>query len=237
MSMRKTSTLWLATLCVAAIGASAEAATVTANASILDLSVSSNLTLSNDQYLSDAATPYDSGFDTGSTLTPFFFSTTQPNLDSSFAQVDDVFAPLPGTQTGANHLGQGTATVLWTFDFTATETGPALLDFQYSYNVGVFNLLAGETGIASASFSAIVDGTSVSSEALNFFNNSAGTSDGIINKLLAFDVVDGQTGTVTVAITSVAKAAPVPVPAALPLLGSGLLSLIGIVRRRRLRPA
>lgn len=225
----------LATLCLLAstLGANAFAASVSATASVTDLRVTL-LTLSNNQYLSDASTPFDSGFNAGSVLQSYNFNTSTPT-GSSFAAIDNTFDPLPATTAGAIDNGSGNATVLWTFDWTATDTGTATLDVEYLFSAGVFNFAGSnvENALASSSISVLLDGTEIRSEALHYFYNNQNNDSGFQNMLLSFAVVAGQTGTFTVALTSAAMVAPVPLPAGLPLLGSGLLGLLGMARRRR----
>jgi hypothetical protein len=213
-------------------GVGAHAATVTATSSVTGIS-SSLLTLSNDQYLSDASTPFDSGFDASSVLQNYNFSHTAPNGDTSVATIDNSFAPLPQTSASAINNGQGSATVLWTFDWTATQSGTANINLEYLYDASVFNFAAGESATASSSISMIVDGTSFKDEALRFFVNTSNSTGGFANLNIDFGVTAGQTGTITVAMTSLASATPVPLPAALPFLASGLVGLLGVARRRR----
>ena len=216
----------------ALFGTAAHAATVTANTSVVDLS-GTLLSFSNDQFVSDASTPYQSGWDTSVTLQNYYFNNTFANGNASFANIDNSLAPLPLTRTGAINDGTGSATVLWSFDWIATGTGKASLDLQYVYSATVSNLNPGETGIAVSAASMQIDGTQNRQEALHYFNNEAGETSGIADLVLDFDVVAGQKGSIIVAVSSNSLAAPaVPVPAAAWLMGSALISLGGIVRRR-----
>jgi hypothetical protein len=210
----------------------AQAAAVSATASITDVSTSL-LQLSNDLYLNDASTAFQSGFSTGTVLQSYNFNDTTPNGNTSFASIDPTFAPSPGTSAGAIGSGSGSATVLWTFDWTATATGTASIDLGYLYSATVQNLLAGETGIASSDITLLLDGTSNKSEALNFFNNVNGNTSGFSDLLLTFDVMEGQTGAFTVTAASNALVAPVPLPAGIWLFGSSLLGFAGVLRRRK----
>lgn len=211
------------------------AAATSATTSVFDRDFGSTLlSFSNDQYLSDASTPFDSGFNAGSTMQAYYFNNTAGNGDTSFASIDDSFAPVPQTAAGAIGTGNGSATVLWTFDWMATGSGTATLDLDYLYSATVAGFSAGETAVARSFISVLLDGTSNYQEALNYFDNVNGNSAGEGHLVLNFDVTEGDTGTFTVAVASDAIAAPVPVPAALWLFGSALAGLVGISRRRTL---
>ncbi|HET8708589.1 MAG TPA: VPLPA-CTERM sorting domain-containing protein [Pseudomonadales bacterium] len=207
------------------------AAAVSATASIMDLS-GTLLNFSNDQFLSDASIPSQSGFDASTVLQSYYYTASDANGNYSYAEIDNTLAPLPQTHAGALRNGKGSATVLWTFDWTATGTGVASVDLQYLYSATVSNLLSGETGIASSSISAVLDGTSNKQDVLYYFNNQNGNTSGIADLILNFNVVAGQTGTISVVTASNAVSA-VPVPAAVWLLGSGLLGLGGLAKRRQ----
>ena len=146
---------------LAGLSSTAQAATVTASASVLDLSVSL-LTLSNDSFLSDASTPFQSGFDTGTVLQSYFFNNTASNGNTSFADLHDGDAGpgvAPFTMTSAVHDGQAHASVLWSFDWVATATGTASIDLGYAFQALVANLAAGEAAVARSFVSVMLDGT------------------------------------------------------------------------------
>ena len=207
------------------------AATVTATASITDVTAM-GLTLSNNSFLSDASTPFQSGFDTGSVLQNYNFSTTSPS-GTSLAMIDNSYTPLPQTTAAAITNGSGAATVLWTFDWVADVTGTAMLDVEYLYAATVANLGLGESATASSYVSALLDGTAIGDEAFFYFNNEEGDTSGFNTLGLSFGVSTGQTGTFTLAVASNAVAlAAVPVPAAIWLLGSALAGLTGFARRK-----
>lgn len=212
---------------------SAHAASVSATASITDIS-GSLLSFSNHQYLSDASTPFQNGFDAGSVLQNYSFSTTAQNGDTSFASIDNSFAPMPQTSAAAAHHGKGSATVLWTFDWIATGAGTALLNLEYLYSATIGNYSAGEKAMASSLISVGLDGTQNQQESLHYFNNGDGNTSGFANLLLNFNVNTGDKGTFTVSTASnaFAEMSPVPVPAAVWLLGSAIAGMIGISRRK-----
>lgn len=109
--MLKRSGIALLCLCAGSLGANVYAASVSATASITDINTTL-LSLSNNQYLSDASTPFQSGFNASSVLQIYFFNTTASNGDSSFAQIDDTFALLLQMTAGAVNRGFGSASVL-----------------------------------------------------------------------------------------------------------------------------
>jgi hypothetical protein len=213
------------------LGATAHATAVSATASFTDMTLSL-LTASNHQYLTDASTPFESAFDAGGVLTPFTFNTSTAD-GVSYAQVDDVFAPLPGTSAAATTDGEGHATVLWSLDWTALDNGTATISLEYLFNATIANLFSGDRAVARSYASVSLEGTTISNSALYFFDTVQNSVGGFQTLGLSFAVLAGQTGTLTMSLTSDAYVAPVPVPAALPLLGSALLGLFGLARRRR----
>src|SRR4051812_29719730 len=66
--------------------AAAQAANATATSEVFEVTSSTNLLLSNNQYYTDASTPFQSQFDAGTTLQSYFFSTTQGG-SSSYASL------------------------------------------------------------------------------------------------------------------------------------------------------
>jgi hypothetical protein len=208
------------------------AAAVSATAQIFGIDGGSLLNFSNDQYLTDVSTPYNSGFNASTAIQNYYFNDTV-NGNTSFAASDYSFAPAPYTTAGATGNGSGNSTILWSFDWVATGTGTATFDAEYLYSATVANLVSGETGIASSSISAILEGTQNKKDLLYYFNNINGNTFGDEHLTLNFDVVAGQTGTISIAVASNTIAAPaVPIPAAAWLMGSALLGLSGIARRR-----
>lgn len=210
----------------------AHAANVSATASFLDMTLSL-LTASNDSYLNDASTLFDSGFSVGSMIDDFSFNTSLADGTTSYAAISSDFAPLPQTTAGAYGNGLGHASVLWTFDWEATETGTASISLDFLSAAILQNLNPGEQAFVRSYGSVLLDGTSLESSANYFFNTMEGNAGGIETLGLSFAVMAGDTGSFTLALSSDAYAAPVPVPAALPLLGSALLGLGAFVRRRR----
>lgn len=212
----------------------AHAAAVSATAQIFGIDGGSLLTFSNDQYLTDVATPYHSGFNASAAIQNYYFNDTQLNGNASFAASDYSFAPAPYTTAGAIGSGSGNSTILWSFDWTATGSGTATFDAEYLYSATVANLLNSETGMASASISAVLEGTQNKKDLLYYFNNVNGNTFGDEHLTLSLDVVAGQTGTITLAVASNALAAPaVPIPDAAWLMSSALVGLGGVARLRR----
>ena len=213
------------------ISIDAHAASASATAQIFGVDGGALLSFSNDQYFTDVTTPYSTGFNTGNTVQNYYFNDTQANGDVSFAASDYSFAPAPYTTAGALKNGRGSSTVLWSFDWVATGNGTATFDAEYLYSATVTDWIFGQTGIASASISAVLEGTQNKKDVLYYFNNQSGNTFGDEHLTLSFDVLAGQTGTISIAVTSNAVAA-VPVPAAAWLMGSALLGLGGVARRR-----
>lgn len=214
------------------LSTNAHAASASATAQIFGIDGGTLLSFSNDQYLTDVSTPYHSGFNASGAIQNYYFNDTQGS-NVSFAASDYSFAPAPYTTAGAVGSGNGSSAILWSFDWTATGTGTAIFDAEYLYSATVANLLSGETGIASASISAVLEGTQNKQDVLYYFNNSNGNTFGDEHLTLNFNVVAGQTGTISIAVASNALTAPaVPVPAAAWLMGSALLGLGGIARSR-----
>lgn len=204
---------------------------VSATASFVDMTLTL-LSASNHQYLNDASTPDESYFNVGTEVGSVELNSTTPEA-TSYAALFNEFAPLPQTTASAISDGFGHASVLWTFDWTATETGMAAISLDFLTTAIVQNLLPGESALARSFASVLVDGTTLENSALHFFQSVEGVSGGIETLALTFAVVAGQTGTFTLALASDAFAAPaVPIPAALPLLGSALLGF-GLARRRK----
>lgn len=217
------------------ISIDAQAASASATAQIFGIDGGSLLSFSNDQYLTDVSTPYNSGFNASTGVQNYYFNDTQANGNVSFAQSDYSFAPAPYTTAGALGNGSGSSTILWSFDWIATGAGTATFDAEYLYSATVMNWIFGETGIASASISAVLEGTQNKKDVLYYFNNQNGNTFGDEHLTLNFDVAAGQTGTISIAVASNALVAPapVPVPAAAWMMGSALLGLAGAARKRQ----
>jgi hypothetical protein len=223
----------------------AHAAAVSATASVISIEDTfAYLDFTNaatHSFLSDASTPNLSGFDASSVLQSYNFNESNAS-GSSFAAIDNTFAPMPGTSAGASGSGQGSATVLWSIDWVATGEGTVHLDLGYLYSVTVENLLPGEIGIGSSLISALLeydpnapalcDACVGSAESFHFFNNQEGNTSGFGTLQLVWEVAAGQTGSLSIVTASNAVAAPVPVPPAVWLLGSALLGLTRVARRR-----
>jgi hypothetical protein len=207
----------------------AHGATATASAGIFGIDGGALLNFSNDQYVIDVSTPLQSNSYAGTTLHNYYLNNTP-----SFASVDDSLSPTPQTSAGATGNGRGSATVRWSFDWLATGTGIALFEVEYLYSATLADLLSGETGTASASISAELDGTATKQEVLYFFNGQNGNIFGDEYLTMSFDVVAGQKGTITLSVASHAMVAPpVPIPPAAWLMGSALSGLCAIAKRRR----
>lgn len=214
------------------VAAPAMAGHAGATASFVDLQLTL-LSASNDQYLNDASTPFDSHFSVGTELANVEFNSSTGG-GTSYAAIFSDFAPLPQTTASAITDGQGHASVLWTFDWTATSDGLASISLDFLNTAIVQDLLPGETALARSFASLIVDGTTLEESALHFFQSVEGVTGGIETLGLSFAVFAGQTGTFTLALASDAFVAPaVPIPAALPLLGSALLGFGALSRRRK----
>lgn len=188
MLNRSSATGYALALYTAAVLGSTEthAATVSATAAFLDRNERSGLlTFSNDTFVSDASTPAHSGFNGGSALQPYLFSDSGAGGSSSFASVDASFAPMPQTSAGSSLQGQGSATSIWTFDWSASGSGQVSLVFNYLTSTAVLDYRAGETAAASSLLSVSLDGTSNKQEVFNFFQNQNGELSNIADLALS----------------------------------------------------
>ena len=217
---------------LAGLAPAAHAAIVSASTGIFGIGGSANLVLSNDFYFADASTPFESQFDAGSTLPSWTFTTTQGGNTSHAALGPTFGGAEPTTEAGAIHSGSGSATVQWSFDWTASGSGAAFIDVDYLYSVTLQGLAGGESALASSYISVLRDGTSQRSEALHYLNQAAGNDFDEGHLLLPFDVLAGDWGSFTITLASNALAAPVPEPGTLLLMGAGVVGM-GVVRRRR----
>ena len=152
-----------------------------------------------------------------------------------------VFTPVPNVITnfsGANLIGPAIAP---TFDTTVGQSGPAASSpMAWDFNGGGSWVNSFTTGPSSGDETGgVMTGTidiTINWYGYNFAqsNNFTGTGDGsnfsiAWTALAVGGAIDGQTGTYNVTGTY----SVVPVPAAAWLMGSGLLGLVGIARRRK----
>ncbi|HEY4366983.1 MAG TPA: VPLPA-CTERM sorting domain-containing protein [Steroidobacteraceae bacterium] len=229
--MTRAIALGVASVCAGLLSISANAASTTATAQLFGLTdLAGVLSFSNDFYVVLASTPEHDEMSSGTTAGSYFL-----NDGNSFAEANgnDGFGPY--THIGVNNNGSATATVMWSFDWTATADGQAAVSADYLREWTVANLQPGEQSGVRSSITLSLDGTPFQSEVLDFFANVSGSQSDFSTLSLLFPVLAGEKGSLTVTLTSTgfASAAPVPLPAAIWLLGSSLLGLGGVARRRK----
>jgi hypothetical protein len=142
----------------------------------------------------------------------------------------------------------GFADLVLSWDQTSSNTGPRDFRLAYSLDGTAFNDVASYSVLANASPNPTWSG--VSGSALYTFTQNLASIDALENQTIAFfrlidsSAISANGGTVASGgtnrvdnFTVSASVAPVPVPAAVWLLGSGLLGLVGAGRRRRAKVA
>ena len=179
---------------------------------------------------------------TTTTLEDTRFSSSLPSVNLSesngfaFAQVDNTFDPFPITSAGAHDIGIGTSSVIWSFGYTASGTGTAVLDLSFFTSVDALNVGAGEVAVGSALINVKRSGVQEAGAQAFFFLTGGGHDGQDSHLLYSFNTTAGDIGEFIVTVASQAQVKPVPVPAAVWLLGSGLLGLRAL-RRKRLAAA
>ena len=227
----KSKTLCAATLLAASVFAAdaANAAAVQASAFISDRAGTLlDFSLTNDyDVIATTSQQEDTRF--SSTLPSVFLSDSN---GFAFAQVDNTFDPFPSVSAGAHDLGMASTSVIWSFGYTATGTGTALLDLSFFATVDSLNVGPGEKAGGSALINIKRSGVQEAG-AEAFFVVTGGGHDGQDSHLYySFNTALGEMGEFIVTVASQAGVAPVPLPAAVWLLCSGLLGL-GALRRKR----
>lgn len=220
-----------------AINVDAQAAAVVSSTSQITGFTSSLLSFSNNTYLQDvsasnfAGAP-QTGTNIGTVTSPLSVGSGVAFADASPASG---FGDLPFAFAGVNGGtgGEANSTFSWDFDFSATATGTATLSFEFLSSLSIDQYLPGERAQGSTLIEVLVNGTNVSNSYFRFFNDQNDSVEALFQDLnLSFGVTSGQTGSISVIATSTAYAAPVPVPAAVWLLGSALLGMTGVARRK-----
>lgn len=211
------------------------AATASATASITGIAATGLTWLDwEPMVVGSAETPFDYG-EISSTELNYHFSTITPS-GSSLATIDHSGVALPETTAAASTHGSGRAVVGWTLYYATDVTGIATVDVEYLYNATVANLGLGETALASSYVSVTVGGAGdrspVSDEAHFYFDNIESDISGVGTLRINFLATAGEFGnSIDFVVASNAQALPpVPVPAAIWLLGSALAGLAGFAR-------
>ena len=214
----------------------ANAAAVSATASISDRSGSLlDLSVANEYDI--IATTKQQEYTHFGTVLPASFSLADSNGFSA-AGISSDNDPFPSVSAGAHGSGAATSSIVWSFDYMATATGLATLDLEYTSIAQAINVAAGETALVSSLINIKRSGVSeAGSEVFNYFSLGNGDTEDIFNHLLySFNATAGETGSFIVTLAAQSLTAPVPLPAAVWLLGSGLMGL-GALRRKRIAVA
>jgi hypothetical protein len=238
MNIKTKALMALATL-AASIGlaATANATAVQASASITGVNGTLLNLSSSNEYDVIAQTRQQESTQYGTVLP--YVSLNDPD-GFSFAGVDNTFDPYPGVLAGAHDLGFGASSVVWSVSYTATDTGLATLDLEYLLGLDVFRTNPADTALGSASINIKRSGVQeAGSQVLSFFSTTSGIATDFSEHhdfdhlLYSFNVAAGETGTFLITLGSQGMTTPVPLPAGIWLLGSGLVGLGARLRRKR----
>ena len=229
ISFNKKTLCALAMLAASVAVADAQAAAVQASAMITDRTGTLlNFSLTN-EYDVIATTKQQEDFRFDTVLPSVFLNDSD---GFSFAGVDNLFDPMPSTTAGAHDLGIGTSSVIWSFGYTATGAGTAVLDLSFSALVHALNVGAGEKAGGSALINIKRSGVQETGAEAFYFLTGGGHTGQDSHLLYSFNTALGDVGSFIVTVSSQAATSPVPVPAAVWLLCSALTGL-GVLRRKR----
>jgi hypothetical protein len=231
----KNKTLCALAMLAASIAAAdvAQAAAVQASAMITDRTGTLLSFSSTNEYDVIATTKQQDDFRFGSVLPSVSLSDAN---GFSFAQVDNFWDPMPSTLAGAHDLGLATSSVIWSFDYTATGTGTAVLDLSFSALVDALNIGPGETAGGSALINVKRSGVQEAGAEAFYYLTGGGHTGQDAHLLYTFNAGLGDLGSFIITVSSQAVTSPVPVPAAVWLLGSALAGF-GAMRRKRVQAA
>jgi len=131
---------------------------------------------------------------------------------------------------GTNGLSYGDAGYFGSFEAESGGTLTVTFDYWLAYDVSTE---IGDYAYAGTKAVLTIGGKSVSDLlSIDAFNGMAFDDETPLSTLsMEYDLLEGQTVNFSALVSSQAEVAPVPVPAAVWLLGSGLVGLLGIRKR------
>jgi hypothetical protein len=219
-------------LCACLSSLAAHATAVSATAQVQGLTDAAGLlTFSGDSYFVSATTPLHDSFQFGTDPLTLGLDFNDGNSVAS-ATPSDFILELPYTNAGVTNSGRASSVLQWSMDWVASATGTAQINLDFLSSASIVNYAAGDQAGVSSLVNLLVDGTQLESEVFDFFLGANNNTFDLDTMSVLLPVLAGQHGSLTVTLASQGYVNPVPLPAAVWLLVSGLAGFGGLVRRR-----
>ena len=211
------------------------AATVSAVAELRSVKTTGTLlTFTDNFFTQNAVTNLNPQVSNPGSPTPQQIILGSPATSSSASSTVEIGPIRPHTDANVKDNGSASSEAFWSFNYLPSQSGIVTVDIEYFYNASIVNLNAGESA-------SVISNTSVTYpkadsiqkiSALHQYTNQ-NVADSNIGHLV-FDLIvgEGQIGSLTFTASSSATATTVPVPAAVWLFGSALVSMVGLRRRK-----